>query len=84
MAKLITETEERDIADGDPITDACEDMGVPFGCIEGICGSCVIDIIEGEDNLSEVTEDEVNFDLHKTKRLACRCTIKRGEVRIKF
>ena len=84
MAKIIFEDQERDVQDGENIRDAVEDLGVPFGCFEGICGSCVIDIIEGEKNLSPITQEERDFDLHEKKRFACQCRLKQGALKIKF
>ena len=86
MGKIINaktgKTEE--VKNGDNIRNACEKLRVPFGCKEGICGTCMIDILEGEDNLSELTEPEKNLMRDKKHRLACQCKIKKGEVKIGF
>ena len=50
MAKLIVGENERELADGSAIRDAAEELGVPFGCKQGICGTCKIDILEGSEN----------------------------------
>ena len=87
MAKLIFEdvSEEADLPDGSPIQEACEQAGVPFACTEGICGTCVIEVTEGMENLSEFNELEADFlgELDR-ERLACQCVIKQGRVKIKF
>jgi ferredoxin len=87
MAKLFFEEtkEEFDLPDGSPIAEACEQAGVPFACTEGVCGTCVIEVVEGMKNLSEFNQAEADFlgDLDR-ERLACQCKIKGGFVKIKF
>ncbi len=87
MAKLIFEDtqEEFELQDGDPIAEACEQAGVPFACTEGVCGTCVIEVVEGMENLSEFNQAEEDFlgDLDR-ERLACQCRIKCGYVKVKF
>ena len=84
MPKIKTETEEKEVKSGGSIIEACEEMGVPFGCSDGICGSCRIEIVEGEDNLTPLTEQEKEFNMDKKTRLACQCKIKKGDVKIQF
>lgn len=87
MAKLIfTNTgEETELADGSPLIEACEEAGVPFACTEGVCGTCVIEVVDGMDNLSEFTQEERDFLGDKNKeRLACQCKIRGGCVKLTF
>lgn len=87
MAKLIFEGtgEEVELPDGSPITESCENAGVPFACTEGVCGTCVIEVVEGMGNLSEFTQEEEDFlGEMESERLACQCKIKEGNVKIKF
>lgn len=88
MAKLIFEHngDEITLDDGKPIAEACEEAGVPFACTEGVCGTCVIEVKEGSDNLSDPTQEEADFLGEGTldERLACQCKIKKGNVRISF
>ena len=87
MAKLLFEDtkEEIEVPDGSPITSACEQAGVPIACGEGVCGACVIDVVEGMENLSEFTQAEADFlGESGCERLACQCKIKSGNVKIKF
>jgi ferredoxin len=88
MAKLIFDHNEEEIdhADDHPIAEACEQAGVPFACTEGVCGTCVINIISGKENLSKPTQEEEDFLGEGTcdERLACQCRIKCGNVRISF
>lgn len=87
MAKLIFKDtgEIAELEDGAPIAEACEEAGVPFACTEGVCGTCVIEVTEGMENLSEFTQEEKDFlgELDK-ERLACQCKIKQGSVKICF
>ncbi len=78
--------EEIELPDGSPIAEPCEDAGVPFACTEGVCGTCVIEVKEGHENLTEPTQEEKDFLGEGTsfERLACQCKIKQGRVRICF
>lgn len=88
MAKLKFEHsgEEKDLPDDSPIAEACEEAGVPFACTEGVCGTCVIEVLEGGENLSKPTQEEEDFLGEGTcdERLACQCRIKKGTVKIRF
>lgn len=88
MATLVFEhnEEEIELPDNSPIAESCEEAGVPFACTEGVCGTCVIEIKEGADNLSKPTKEEEDFLGEGTchERLACQCRIKQGRVRISF
>ena len=86
MAKIINtkNNEEKKVPDGSPIQKACEELGVPFSCTNGICGTCMINVIKGEENLSELTEKEDDLGRDRKNRLACQCKIKQGEVEIDF
>lgn len=87
MAKLIFDEtgEEHNLPDGSEIAEVCENAGVPFACTEGVCGTCVIEVTEGMENLSAFKEEEEDFlgDLD-CERLACQCRINKGTVKIKF
>lgn len=88
MAKLVFDHngEEILLEDGAPIAEACEEAGVPFACTEGVCGTCVIEVKEGKDNLSQPTQEEEDFLGAGTmdERLACQCKIKSGCVKVSF
>lgn len=86
MAKLtnIENGKSMELDDDEWIRDAAEEVGVPFGCEEGICGTCMIDIFEGAENFSELTEPEEDLMRDREHRLACQCKIKKGEVKFKL
>ncbi len=84
LARIIYKDNKKEVKDGESITQACEELGVAFGCYAGDCGLCKIEILEGEDNLNDLTEKEQNNGMNKKNRLACQCKIKSGEVKIRF
>jgi len=86
MAKIIfNDEEEVDIQDGAPLKDFCEEAGVPFGCEEGVCGTCIIEVEEGMENLSEMTQEELDFlGEQDTERLACQCMILKNSTKIRY
>lgn len=88
MAELIFDHNEEkiELPDGAPIAETCEEAGVPFACTEGVCGTCVIEVKEGKENLSDPTQEEEDFlgEGTRDERLACQCKIKCGRVRISF
>lgn len=89
MAKLIfhNSDEEKDLEDDAGIAQACEEAGVPFACTEGICGTCIVEVVEGGENLSAPSQAEIDF-LGETgtrkERMACQCKIRCGNVKITF
>lgn len=88
MAELIFHNGQRiEVEDGSPIEEACEEAGVPFACSGGICGTCIIEVLEGMENLSAPTQAEKDFIGEaglKRERMACQCSIRSGKVKIKF
>ncbi|KPK32482.1 MAG: ferredoxin [Chlamydiae bacterium SM23_39] len=88
MAKVIFENtkEEFSLPDGSSIIKPCEKVGINFACgYEGICGSCLIEIVEGMENLNKPTQAEEDFFGEiENKRLACQCKILKNTVKIKF
>lgn len=84
MAKIIVDDHEKEVEDGASIIPVCEELGVPFGCEEGLCGSCTVEVLEGAENLSDRTENEENLGVYDEHRLACQCKIKQGNVKLKF
>lgn len=85
MAKLVLNGDEVELEDGTKLKEPCEEAGVPFACTEGVCGTCVIEVKEGKENLSPMTQEELDF-LGETEdeRLACQCTIRCGRVEIDY
>lgn len=87
MAKLIFDHsgEEKEVENDGPIASACEEAGLPFACTEGVCGTCIVEVVEGMENLSCMTQEELDFLGEQEKeRLACQCKIKKGCVKLLF
>lgn len=89
MAKLqIKNTDEEiELEDDSPIAQCCEEAGVPFACTEGVCGTCIVEVCAGGENLSAPTQAELDFlgeSGVKRERMACQCKIKSGSVKISF
>ena len=55
------------------------DTSILFGCRDGACGACLVNVIKGHDNLSKMQEDEKDFletmNGTETERLACQCAV---------
>lgn len=84
MAILQTDTQQVIVADGDRIIAACEQLGIPFGCKDGSCGTCLIKVIEGGGNLSPcAAAEQAEIPLADDQRLACQCRLMSGTVKIK-
>ena len=83
MAKLCIEDLEFELADDSSLQQTCEGAGIPFGCTEGICGTCRVEVTEGSENLSPRTQEEDDMGLAANERLACQCKIKSGTVKMK-
>lgn len=86
MPKVISNDtgEEQEVETGELIREACRKLGVQFGCCNGECMTCVVRIIEGEENLEELNDKEKGLGMDKRKRLACQCRIKDGDVTVSF
>ncbi len=84
MAKLVIRNKEYPLADGAGIADVCQAAGLTFNCHTGVCGSCLVKVSEGADNLSRLTAEEDDLGLDPNRRLACQCRIERGTVKIDF
>ena len=85
MAKVISKRGRAvSVEDGAEMRDACENLGVKFSCRNGLCGTCMIDVLEGEENLSSLTEAEKLLKRDRRNRLACQCRVEKGKVKIDF
>ena len=76
-----------ELEDGSPLTDPCEEAGVHFACGQGYCGTCILRLESGGENLSPPTQKELDFlgeEGCKKERMACQCKILKGEVKVKI
>ena len=84
MAKLVLNDEEIEVEENVKIVDAIEEAGVPIGCSNGVCGTCEVEVIEGMENLSELTEEEEDLGMEGNKRLGCQCEVTGGTVVMEY
>ena len=80
MPRIIIDGKFKDLDEGEPILAACDELGVPFGCQAGSCGTCVIVIESGMENLHAPNYLEDDMGLRHNERLACQVRIRTGEV----
>ena len=91
MAELVRiengSEESREVLDSDTddLIDKAEELGVAFGCTDGRCGSCRVEVVSGMDNLSERTQNEMDMGLSSDEphRLVCQCKISSGVVKVR-
>jgi ferredoxin len=84
MAKLIIDEVEYEVKENEHFVEEAESAGIPFGCTEGVCGTCKVKVEEGMDNLTELTQEELDFGLEADERLACQCKLKGGCCKMKY
>ena len=62
-----------------------EGASIPFGCEQGVCGTCLVKIVEGEENVSDVSDQEKetleSMGAEPGERLACQCQIE-GDITV--
>lgn len=88
MAKVSFEMDDIDYEapEGAKLVDVCREAGssIPFGCTNGICGTCIVRVTTGAANLSEQdAEEAMTLEMfgadEPEHRLACQCLVK-GDV----
>ena len=84
MAVLHLNEDVVDIPDGEKIVDYIEELGVPIGCSNGVCGTCEVEVEEGMENLSDYNDEETELGMEPPRRLGCQCEIKSGTVKLTF
>lgn len=84
-----TDNFEREAPDGTPLQKVVDQAGadILFGCREGNCATCMIEVLEGMENLTPPTEEEETTlmpdELEANLRLACQCSVRGGRVSVK-
>jgi ferredoxin len=72
---------------GQPLIEVAtsNNSSIPFGCKNGICGTCLIKVNKGMENLSPPEDKEKNtlamFGAGPQNRLTCQCKVN-GDVEI--
>jgi ferredoxin len=76
-----------DVRAGSALVDVADahQTDLDFGCRDGVCGTCIVSVLRGAENLSPVSVDEQdtleNFGAEPGQRLACQVKIL-GDVEI--
>lgn len=91
MATIIFADEGRsiEVPDGSRLQDAIDqaEADIPFGCREGDCATCIIEVLEGMDQLGPPNGNEavtlMDDELERGLRLACQCRVSSGSVKIR-
>lgn len=82
MATIRFEGKDSTLPDGKQILRTAEELGLPFGCQDGLCGTCMSTVVQGMENLEPPNQKELDMDLSSDQRLACQCVIKSGLVEL--
>lgn len=59
-----------------------------FGCRTGVCGTCLVNVLKGKENISPITEDEdemleVLAKGNNNARLACQFQVN-GDIEVEY
>ncbi|MFA6474897.1 MAG: 2Fe-2S iron-sulfur cluster-binding protein [Patescibacteria group bacterium] len=83
---FITDNKTVEAQAGELLREVCQHNGLtlPFGCENGLCGTCLISIKKGAENLTDKTDQEKDtlevLNAYPEQRLACQCHLKDGDV----
>ena len=85
--EIVNENKKIEVKSGTSMQEALDGTGIIFGCTNGLCGVCIINVLEGMENISEKTKIEIEqlefLNAEKNQRLACQCKIN-GDVKIEY
>lgn len=76
---------EAEVENGARLADAADEVeaSIDFSCRQGMCSTCIINVVEGQENLKPAEEPEVttlvNQGAAENERLACQCVVQ-GDV----
>lgn len=82
MAIVEVRGKTQEVDGGAPIIEACQELGIAFGCTQGKCGTCRVTVLEGMENLSPKTDPEIEMGLDTDERLACQCRLEGGTIKL--
>lgn len=87
---VLDERKVVEVPDGSLLVELDGKTNLLFACREGVCTTCLVDVVEGKENLEEPGEIEsmtlstLPPGTAKNPRLMCVSRIKGGEVKIKY
>jgi len=91
MAKVIVKNDnnlEIEIPDGSKLDELEGKSTVLFACKSASCGSCLVRVVEGAENLEQPNEQEKigleAFATQPNQRLCCQAKIRKGTVTIEY
>ena len=90
MAKVKVKNtgEAVEVPDGTQLDYLDGKSSVLFACKSATCGSCMVKVQQGMENLEEQNEAEKTglqaFGTDQKHRLMCQCKIKKGEITIEY
>ncbi len=90
MARVYVVNEDKwiEVPDGSRLIVLDGKTNIPFACSEGVCGSCLVTVRKGIENLEPPDEIEAaslqSFATSPNQRLMCRAVIKGGEIEIEY
>ena len=88
MAKVYVKNDDKwiEVEDGTKLDVLDGQCSVLFACKDGVCGSCLVTILEGAENLEPPAETEKttleSLGASENQRLLCQTVIKKGEVKV--
>ncbi len=83
MAVLKSTSAEVNVVNGEGLSEAAADLGVSFGCRKGVCGACVVEVLEGMENLAAKNDAEAEYSMRDSDRMMCQCSVVSGSISIK-
>jgi ferredoxin len=90
MAKVKVKNtgEEIEVPDGSQLDTLEAQSSILFACKSGTCGSCMVKVNKGMENLEEPGENEKYglqaFANYPNQRLMCQCKLKKGEIEVEY
>ena len=89
IVTFVEEGRSIEVADGSRLQDAIDEAEaeIEFGCREGECATCIIEVVEGMEFLGTPNENEqltlMPDEIERGVRLACQCRVARGRIVIR-
>ena len=81
---IVNDDKEIEVPDGSRLNILNGKCSILFACEEGVCGSCLVTVKEGIENLEPPSEQEKetlrNFGAGENQRLLCQAVIKGGRI----
>ena len=88
MARVYIKNDDKwiEVEDGTKLDVLDGQCSVLFACKDGVCGSCLVNVIEGLENLEPPTDTEKttleSLGASENQRLLCQVVIKEGEIKV--